>query len=313
MARRKSDQELSNELAAQFHLLRKACAEYDAGDLHEFRNIARALRLILTDDQFGNPSLWNLAGQGNVQIRDSRLRLHPLNIAPYFGLVAIVMGSNAFGCRPLLDNASGRQDMLLNEWLEQVVIDGKDGEVFSRLRLIKAIANTGGATHFPPEIRNYFSKLQDMGVHAIKNGQPIEVKYRDIEKHSLRQIAHEIICAYDSSYRCSPNLDPNSLVVSGIEFVLLPGRQIEMGAIIKKTPSPAIMMPRDDGIEGIQGPVIHPYDAAVPTAVCVCQSGLLYKYCCLEPGMISSEFVDEFRRRHRLGSYRRSAALDPHD
>lgn len=309
MPEMRTPEELAAELDAQLHLLRKACAEYDAGDLHEFRNIARALRLILAKDDFGNASLWCLAGHAETPIRDSRPAVHPLNIAPFFGLAAIVIGSDTIGCRPLLDAASGKSNAPAQEWLEQVIIDDKAGGIFTRHRLIKAVANLGGATHFPPDVRAYFSNLQEMGVKAIRAGQPIEVNYRDIEKHSLRQIAHEVICAYDSNYRRTPPFVGGSLVVCGFEMVLVPGRQVEMGAIVKKTPAPVIFAPQANGIEGITGPEVKlPYEGVAKNAPCICHSGLRFKNCCQRPGKVSADFVEEFRQRHRLGKYRAGTA-----
>jgi hypothetical protein len=83
MAQSRSLSEFQQELDAQLHLLRKAAHEFDRGDLHEFRNIARALRVIFSGDDHGNVSLLELAGQGGMALPDTAPELHPRNIARF--------------------------------------------------------------------------------------------------------------------------------------------------------------------------------------------------------------------------------------
>ena len=55
-----------------------------------------------------------------------------------------------------------------------------------RLRLIKAVANVGGGTHYPPDIRDYFEKLQRLGVTATRRGEAREFDSAFIEDFERR-------------------------------------------------------------------------------------------------------------------------------
>lgn len=182
------------ELQANLHLLKKACQEFDRGDLDEFRNIARAVRLIVTQDvQNGGQSLLELAGRGAVQMLDTGTYAHRRSIVPEFALIAIVLGPQTVGCKAPLDDAPSKRMVGLQDWLTGYpIIDDREGGVFNRLRLIKSVANSGGSTHFPADVRAYFARLQDLAITGKRRGQGIEVNYRDFEKHTLRQIPERL-------------------------------------------------------------------------------------------------------------------------
>lgn len=180
----------------QLHLLDKACREFDAGDLHEVRSIARALRVILARDDRGDPCLLERAGHIGKKLPDTRMLTHPRNLAPELSLTGIVFGPYTIGVRALLEDAGSNGDVTLATWTEQIFANDNKGTSFSRLILIKAVANLAGGTHYPSYIRDYYYKIESLGIAAGSKGKKSEIVLRDVEKHSRRQIAFELMYAF---------------------------------------------------------------------------------------------------------------------
>lgn len=293
--------EFSEELEIQLHLLTKSAHEFDDGDIHEYRNIARALRLIYDKDDHQNPSLLELAGKAQVQILDTRMVVHPLNISPYFGLAGMVYGESTVGCRAFLDDAPDESFIARKDWLEDPVVDDKQGTIFGRLRLIKAVANIGGGTHFPPEVREYFSRLQALGMTAVHNGKNIEQRYFDVEKHSIRQVAHETLRTFLKDYHRGAQFESGAIMVGPLECVMLPGRKLSMNVLSKSKDRVANIADFSQEFTGFGASHIPlPYDKMTKKQACACRSGLMFGQCCSEEREFDNEFMEAFMRRYNL-------------
>lgn len=306
MNKNRTKNDLEEQLKAQLHLLRKSAHEFDGGDIDEFRNIARALRVIVAADDHGNPSLIELATTIEVELWDTRMVAHPRSLSPSFSLAGIVLGPQTVGCRAFLDDAPHRAMTKFGSWLVQEVVDDKAGGTFNRIRLIKAIANLAGGTHYPPDVRDYFKKLQSLSVTASRRNKNIEQKYSDIEKHSLRQIAHEVIKSFDDSYERKGQFEIGSLMIGPGELIPYPGRKLTMSVIANVKKGPAIFLsPPPHGFTGIGGPVAKlPYEGVGRKALCPCGSGLQFRNCCIEPHDLPEEIIERFEKHFKLGKYR---------
>lgn len=194
------DEEIQQELSSQVRLMTKAAHEFDKGDLDEVKNLLRALRVLCTKDQHGNASLIELAGKGEHLFYDTRLIGHPKSIAPELSLVVAVLGPISVGPKAPLDTVPEMRQAPFREWLQQTVIDDRQGLQFTRERLIKSVANLDGAMHYPPEVRAFFEKLKGLSFTAKRGNQDVESSLYGLDKHAVRQIAHEILVSLDEKY-----------------------------------------------------------------------------------------------------------------
>lgn len=302
---KRSTESFENELKVNLRLLAKSCAEFDRGDLDEFRNIARALRLIFTPDvQNRGLSLIELAGNAEIELIDTGSYAHRLSLGPEFALVAIVAGTRTAGCRAPLNIAPQKRPVDLQFWLDGYpIVRDPEGKDYTRLALIKAVANLAGSTHYPEDVRAHFLRLQGISVDGMRFGIPTNLKHRDFEKHSLRQIAFEVLYSLGGH---SPNIvaDDDALIMMGQEFLLYPGRRTNVSVLLRQNGHKPgkIRPPAGVGLKGMM--VKLPYEDTLPSAPCPCHSDLSFQDCCMTAREFPPAFIDTFERKFGLGAYR---------
>lgn len=292
----RTDSDHQDELEIQLHLLEKACREFDAGDLIEVRNTARALRVILTADSHGDASLIERVHTKKKLLPDTRILTHPLNIAPEFKLTGVVFGQKTAGVRAFLDTAGTNGEVPYDEWMEQTIADDKEGTYFSRHRLIKAVANLGGGTHYPSDIRRYYAKLENAEITASSNDEEMTVRLRDVEKHSLRQISFEVLRAFGRADRRGVRAEYGATLIRSMSSVLYPGRGIRTDIRMKARAAPAVQTEENklDSISGFMTKL--PYEGTGRNDSCPCKSGLKFKNCCETARDFDPAFVDAFEK-----------------
>lgn len=309
MAKR-TEEDCTAELNANLRLLSKSCAEFDRGDLDEFRNMARALRLIIVPDaQNDNKSLIELAGREQDGLIDSGVYAHRLSIAPEFALVGIVAGHKTFGCRAPLSFTPRTRRVPLSEWLSSYpVIRDPTERAYTRLELVKFVANLGGATHFPENVRAHFKKLQDIAIEGTRYGFQTKYRYGDFEKHTLRQIAFEVSLSFTGE-SAGIAAEDGTMVMMGQEFLLYPGRRTYVSVVMNQVGSkPGKIRPlATSSLSGLR--ITLPYPDTEPSAECPCDSGLPFKDCCATPHEFDSDFMKDFERNHGLGLFRPNEAV----
>ena len=301
----RTDQQTQEELNIQLHLMNKACKEFDAGDVHEIRNIARALRVIVASDDHGDASLLVRANHGDKKFPDTRILTHPRNLVPEFMLAGVVFGPQTIGVRAFLDDAGSNGDVDFAEWLEQIIADDKEENRFSRLRLIKAVANLAGGTHFPSDIRNYYAKLEQTTINAESTHSNTSIPLKDVEKHSLRQIAFEVLKAFGIGDGRGVRAEAGAILIRSTTMLLYPGREVrsEVETDVKKQLAPFAQV-KPHGLNAIAGLAAKlPYDQTGKNAQCPCGSNLRFKQCCAKPNTFDEAFIDNFEKRHNLGRY----------
>ncbi len=307
-AEKRDRAEFQKEMQVQLRLLRKAAHEYDSGDIDEVRNIARALRVIFADDDQRGASLLTNAGMDDTEFKDTSFVPHHMNIAPYSALVCAVLGPVTVGYRAMLDSSPKLRKISLSSWLTDVVIDDKGGEKFNRLRLIKAISNLGGATHYPADVRSYFARLQSMKITAKYRDAKTTHSFHDIEKHSLRQVAHEVIATFDSAYRRSPQFEDGALMITGCEAILYPGKKItKLFSTQAKGANRGVTLAGHESYEILEILNLRvSYEGWGRKRDCICGSGLKFRDCCSISRKFNLSFIDEFEKKHLLGRYEKS-------
>ena len=297
--------ETEQELEIQLHLLAKACREFDAGDLHEVRNIARALRVLVAKDDHGDLSLIERSGHGEKTFPDTRILTHARNLVPEFSLVGIVFGPITVGVRALLEDAGTNGDVPFNAWLEQIFSDDKEGNFFSRLRLIKAVANIAGGTHYPSDVRNFYAKLEKTEIVAEKEGKSLKIYLRDVEKHSLRQIAFEVLQAFGKSDGKGVRAEPGAILIRSSSMFLYPGRTVNFSVEMKaKQTTAPFAQAEEHGLDSVSGLTAKlPYEGTGKNAPCPWGSRERFKNCCATPHEFSAQYIDDFERRYSLGKH----------
>ena len=298
----RSESEAQNELQVQLRLLRKACHSFDDGDQDETRNISRALRVLCADDEsHKNPCLLTQANRSSGTFLDTRFRFHKKNIAPEFALIAAVLGPVTAGPRAFLDTYESSSNVSFSEWLDGTVIDDKEGTVFSRLRLLKAMANMGGGTHFPRELRPFFKRLQEYKFTAQLTFNDKEIPLLGAADQTLRQIAHELLKSLDPQYSRPIWTESGSLMAGKAELILLPGRKLVMSMSARTIRNGVAVKGMPSAIQGIAPPSVKlPYEGTPRNAPCPCESGVKFKSCCETARDFDAEFIAEFKRRHGL-------------
>lgn len=190
-------------------------------------------------------------------------------------------------------------------WLSgyPIIDDRNFGKTYNRLELIKLIANSGGATHYPEKARAHFSRLQDVGVEATRYGLPTKIKFRDFEKHTLRQVAHELLVSVRADSK-PIQAEAGALVLGSHEALLYPGRKLWTSVDLRKAESPnrsgAAMVQTS-----LNGLVIKlPYEGTADGSACPCDSGEQFEGCCKQEREFSAAFVEDFERKHGFGQFR---------
>ncbi|WP_143435397.1 SEC-C domain-containing protein [Henriciella aquimarina] len=292
------------ELDVQLRLLRKSCHEFDSGDSDETRNISRALRVICADDNgHNNPCLLSLAQRDNVDFIDTSFQYNPYNIAPEFGLIVAVLGPQTAGPKAFLDTYEQARNVSFSNWLNATIIDDKEGTTFSRLRLLKAMANMGGGTHFPRDLRPFFTRLREYKFTAQMTFTDKEIPLLGAADQSMRQIAHEVLKSLDPSYQRSIWVESGAMMAGKTQTILLPGRKMIMSMITRTIKNGVTIQGAPSAIRGIAPPTVKlPYEDTARNAACPCGSGIKFKKCCETAREFDADFMAEFRRSRGLSA-----------
>ena len=190
--------------------LGKSCADYDAGDESEAKRLATTLRILLHDH---GRSSHSLLGQLGVKERlrwfDTAKRINPNNLAPTNGLVIVqVKGTGSKSevryVPPLGErfSATNRPARFSDWWTMEIVKDGL-GQLFSRKKIVMAVANKDGGAHIDPKLSDDYAALSrsnSLGVTAIQEGEgvgmslggPGEPALNNAALAAVRQIAFEV-------------------------------------------------------------------------------------------------------------------------
>lgn len=190
---------LKEKLEEQLKLLRNSCELYDRGRVEEALKISSTLRTIFYDNNKSNPSLLKQLNQKDTIKLLSTLEdytKHPLmqNIDVQFS-IPIMLTSE--GQKPELDNASKKELLFVEEWLNEIVVT-TDKISYSRYEIIKTTAHKDGGSHVDKpntSLKNLKSTIGTFTISAYNRKIS-----QDISNHHyilLRQFAHEVIHSKD--------------------------------------------------------------------------------------------------------------------
>jgi hypothetical protein len=157
----KSKADLKQELRDQLQLLRLSCESFDKGVEAAGKHISLSLRVLLHYQGRSNALLQQL-GYRSGKYLSSGVPISPGNLLTEASLLAMTMSPAGMKWIPLIavgnDMNPPRYLPFSDWWLEPVLKDNK-GRKFSRLDLVKHVADTDGGAHVDPGLDEAYMDL----------------------------------------------------------------------------------------------------------------------------------------------------------
>jgi len=198
---KQSKQELLAHLNDHLIFLKSSAAAFDAGHTGEAKRLAVTIRVLFHDTKNSKSLLGQLnliRGSGYL---DTGFNLNKKNVMSHFGLIGTKISSgNASYYAFLGRNVPGQLNkyVFFPKWWNKIVIKDNNQNIFSRRTLVLALANTDGGAHVDPSLDSAYAELtrnNSVGVYFNNGSGPQALK--DVEHHSVRQIAYEVITSIE--------------------------------------------------------------------------------------------------------------------
>ncbi len=200
-----TEDELLGHLAEQIIFLINSSKSFDNGFECEAKRIATTIRVLLYDNpnpQSESHSLLKQLGKKNINFYDTAndIDLNLRGVMPQWGLLVISLRSGQYVAP--LDNLPPARlkkgKVSFDEWWNKVVLMDYAGNIFTRCRLIKTLADKEGGAHVDRELPEDYVNLiknNSMGITYVtrRGGITRERAMGNPVLHSIRQIAHEVI------------------------------------------------------------------------------------------------------------------------
>ncbi len=209
-----SPEELNAHLQEQLQFLQASAESYDNGFDGEAKRLAVTVR-VLVHDKGQSQSLLGQLGKKTIDFYDTALPNHPGNFLPYSGLIMSRVSLSRSKYLPLLDDGPDKLFRLVNFatwWNAIVLIDGQRNQI-SRRDIVLAMADKDGGAHVDPSLDEIYSRLSrsnSLGQYALVQGEA-PYPFKNPERATVRQIAHEILKTLIHGYRKTASLLPRSM------------------------------------------------------------------------------------------------------
>jgi len=191
--------ELKTHLIDCIGFLNASCASFDAGFLGEAKRLATTIRVLVHDTTASKSLLTLLGAKSTTMFSTTACIDRPGNLAGHLGLVGFRLGSSGASYWAPLDEGPPslykRPPCAFDEWWGEHVINDKKGGVFSRRDLTLALANKDGGAHVDEKLDPSYASLtrgNSLGWQT-SDGQGRERALGNVELHSVRQIAYEVL------------------------------------------------------------------------------------------------------------------------
>jgi hypothetical protein len=175
---RRTPEELRARFIEQYDFLQRSASGYDAGSEGEARRLAVVLRILLHDSGSSHSLLSQLQVKDALRFEDTALYPKPTLISKA-GLVIVELttGQRVRHIAPLGNLSPGRirPAVPFEQWWSFRVIEGSDGQIFSRRDLVLIMANQDGGAHIDPDLDADYAALcrDSLGVlHQAGSGDP---------------------------------------------------------------------------------------------------------------------------------------------
>jgi hypothetical protein len=175
---RRTPDELRARFREQYDFLLHSSSAYDAGFEGEARRLAVVLRILLHDGRSSHSLLSQLQVKDALRFEDTAIHPSPTLVSK--GGLVIVELTTGHGVRHIapLENLSPgriRPAVPFKWWWSLPVIEGSDGQTFSRCDLVLTMANQDGGAHVDPDLDADYEALcrDSLGVsHQAASGDP---------------------------------------------------------------------------------------------------------------------------------------------
>ena len=222
---RRSPEDLQEQLRIQIGYLRKSAMAYDEGDVHEAPRLATTLRVLLHDTKRSHSLLDQLCLKDKHFLDASSPRPSHL-ISSYAGLVGIPRPGTARRYIPNFDVYEARPRPF-DEWWHGVIIEDLQQRTITREQLVRTMADQDGGAHVDPELDDIYAEVARTNVMGHEHN--VEGRWQpfaDIEKASVRQVAHEVLGTLEQERpipeQTAGNMHGMTLRVSGLVYAIPP-------------------------------------------------------------------------------------------
>jgi len=193
--------ELQEMLNDALDALVSACNRFDRGDTREYRQMSAIIRNLCRDTRMSH----SLLGQLGLKTRRF-LSCSPTipdgNKLSECHLVELLIRPNlrekAAAWRAVLDGAP-MAFWAFDEWWTTPVVVQPNGNKFSRSNMVGYVADQDGGVHVDPGIDAAFQEMRQEAFQYTNGRSTTEF----VDRHAIRQIAHEMIKSLRPSYRRS--------------------------------------------------------------------------------------------------------------
>jgi len=189
--------ELMQHLRDNISFLEASSASFDSGLFGEAKRLATTIRVLLHDTERSHSLLQLLKIKLNMGYLKTSYDYDPKNLASHHGLVGHSISNNGATYKAFLgDGPPSRPSkyVFFQEWWNEIVIVDSLNAKFSRRSLILALTNKDGGAHVDPNLDEDYAQLtRGNSVGWIVTDGTNEKPLLDIELHSTRQIAYELL------------------------------------------------------------------------------------------------------------------------
>jgi len=202
---KQSKDELLAHLGDHLMFLKSSSAAFDAGHIGEAKRLAVTMRVLFHDTNNSKSLLGLLKMKEGTGYYDTGFDLNKKNISSHLGLVGTKHSPGKSTYYAFLDHkVSGqpRKFVFFPKWWSKTVIKDNNKNSFSRRALILALANKDGGAHVDPSLDQAYSDLSrknSVGI-SFSDGESMQ-PLKDVEAHSVRQIAYEVEVSIERQMR----------------------------------------------------------------------------------------------------------------
>ncbi|WP_313644699.1 hypothetical protein [Stenotrophomonas sp.] len=203
-----TEEELERHLSDSVYFLKASSAAFDGGFFGEAKRLATTLRVLVHDTGKSQSLLGLMGKKEELAYFNTAKAYNPNNLLAHHGLVGFCFvpeGIRYFA--PLGDHPPSRQrsKSSFSEWWDEKVIVDNAGGAFTRKDLVLALANKDGGAHVDPKLDAAYAKLtRSNSLGWVASDTSGESPLMDVELHSVRQIAHELLQTLTDSELAAP-------------------------------------------------------------------------------------------------------------
>lgn len=189
--------ELMVHLRDSLGFLEASSASFDAGFVGEAKRLATTIRVLVHDTNNSKSLLGLLNLKTKMGYLNTTHPFNPKNLLSYHGLVGLrVENGKSRYWAPLGEGAPSRSGkyVFFPDWWNQVVIVDSRKVRFTRRDLVLALSNKDGGAHVDPNLDESYAHLtRNNSVGWMVSDGTTQMPMPDIERHSTRQIAYELL------------------------------------------------------------------------------------------------------------------------